>query len=204
MVELAALHVADPPELWRDLGFLTDEQGDVHVSGVRHVLGADGRGVRSWSIRGLAGGPEHLDGLPFGLPAAEAQPTPSHPNGVVGLDHLVLATPNLGRTIAAIEAAGVDLRRVRDTGSRERPTQQAFFRLGEVVLEVVGPRSPSGDGAARIYGLAWNVRDLEETAAFLGDRLRPAKDAVQKGRRIATLDRAAGSTVPHAFMSTDR
>jgi hypothetical protein len=31
--------------------------------------------------------------------------------------------------------------------------------------------------------------------------LHGAKDAVQKGRRIATLDKEAGSSVAHAFMS---
>jgi hypothetical protein len=70
-----------------------------------------------------------------------------------------------------------------------------------VILEVVGPPQPTEDGPARFFGLAWTVADLDATAAYLGDRLHPAKEAVQKGRRIATLDRTAGSTVAHAFMS---
>ena len=199
MAELAALLVADPADLWTDLGFVV-EDGAVHVSGVSHVLGAEGRGVCGWSFRGLDVGVDQIDGLPFTAPAA-AKPTPPHPNGVVGLDHLVLATPDLGRTIAAIEAAGVELRRIRDTGTPERPTQQAFFRLDEVVLEVVGPKVATGDGPPRFFGLAWTVADLDATAAFFGDRLRPAKAAVQRGRRIATLDRSVGSTVPHAFLT---
>ncbi|MBV9662995.1 MAG: glyoxalase, partial [Actinobacteria bacterium] len=60
---------------------------------------------------------------------------------------------------------------------------------------------PTGDGPARFYGLAFTVADLDATAAYLGDRLRPAKDAVQPGRRIATLDKSAGSSVAIAFMS---
>ena len=78
---------------------------------------------------------------------------------------------------------------------------QVFFRLGEVVLEVVGGPQPSGDGPARFFGLAFTVADLDATARYLGDRLHPAKGAVQPGRRIATLDRGAGSTVAMAFMS---
>jgi hypothetical protein len=113
----------------------------------------------------------------------------------------VLFTPNLGRTIEHLEAAGIDLRRVRDTGSAAEPRQQAFFKLGEVVLEVVGPKAPTGDGPPRFFGLAWTVRDPSETAAFFGDRLKPFKPAVQPGRRIATLSSSGGSTVPHAFMS---
>jgi hypothetical protein len=75
-----------------------------------------------------------------------------------------------------------------------------FFRLGEAVLELVGPPTPGGDGPARFWGLALNVSDLEQTAGLLGPRLRPVKPAVQPGRFIATLDRAAGSTVELAFM----
>ena len=202
--ELAALLVGDPPEIWHDLGFVVDD-GAVHVSGIRHVLGGEAKGIRDWSMRGLAAGDGlgAIDGLPFGLPVGPAQPTPDHPNGVVALDHVVVFTPNLGRTIESLEAAGIGLRRVRDTGTAEAPRQQAFFKVGEVVLEVVGPKEPSGDGPLRFFGLAWTVRDLDETAAFFGDRLKPAKDAVQPGRRIATLSAAAGSTVPHAFLSPE-
>ena len=88
-------------------------------------------------------------------------------------------------------------RRTRDAGR----VHKAFFRAGEVILEVVGPPTPDGDGPAGFYGLAFNVVDLDETAGFLGDRLHPAKEAVQEGRRIATLDKGAGSSVAIAFMS---
>ena len=202
MAELAALLVGDPPDVWADLGFVVDD-GAVHVSGVRHVLGGEKKGIRDWSIRGLGADVDGIDGAAFGLPAGDAQPTPAHPNGVFALDHLVVVSPDLGRTIGALEAAGLDLRRTRDTGTYGAPMQQAFFKLGEVILELVGPKEPSGDGPIRFYGLAWTVRDLDETAAFLGDRLKPAKDAVQPGRRIATLASSGGSTVPHAFMSPE-
>ena len=200
MAELAALLIGDPPDVWVDLGFVVDD-GAVHVSGVRHVLGGTERGVRDWSLRGVEDGCDGIDGLRFGLPVAPAEPTPDHPNGVVALDHVVLFTPNLGRTIERIEEAGIDLRRVRDTGTSAEPRQQAFFKLGGVVLEVVGPKAPSGDGPPRFFGLAWTVRDPGATEAFFGERLKPFKPAVQPGRSIATLSSSAGSTVPHAFMT---
>lgn len=202
MAELAALLIGDPPDVWADLGFVVDD-GAVHVSGVRHVLGGDKKGIRDWSVRDLDPGVDGIDGAGFGLPAAPARPTPEHPNGVIALDHLVVSSPDVGRTIAALEAVGIELRRVRPTGTAERPMQQAFFKLGEVILELVGPKEPAGDGPLRFYGLAWTVRDLDETAAFFGDRLKPAKDAVQPGRRIATLASSGGSTVPHAFMTPE-
>lgn len=199
---LAALHIADPPDVWSELGFEVEDES-VKVSGARLLLGAEGKGLRSWSLRGVPPDTSGVDGLDFGLPAFPPRPTPEHANGVTELDHLVVLTPDIGRTIASFEAIGTEVRRVRDTGTASAPMQQAFFRLGEVILEVVGPKEASGDGPLRLYGLAWTVRDLDETTAYLGDRLRPAKDAVQPGRRIATLDRAAGSTVPQAFMSPE-
>jgi hypothetical protein len=202
MAELAALLVGDPPELWTELGFVVDD-GAAHVSGVRLQLGGEKKGIRDWSMRGLADGVDAIDGAAFGLPSAPAEPTPAHPNGVIALDHLVVFSPDLGRTIARLEEAGIDLRRTRDTGTYGAPMQQAFFKLGDVILELVGPKEPSGDGPLRFYGLAWTVQDLDATAAYLGDRLKPAKDAVQPGRRIATLASTAGSTVPHAFMSPE-
>jgi hypothetical protein len=47
------------------------------------------------------------------------------------------------------------------------------------------------------------VPDLDATAAALGERLGAVKDAVQPGRRIATLRRQAGAGVPLAFMSPE-
>ena len=110
-------------------------------------------------------------------------------------------TPDLDRTVGALEAAGLEARRVRDADAGGKPIRQVFFRLGDPVLEVVGPPEPSGDGPARFFGLALTVADLDATATALGDRLGEPKDAVQPGRRIATLRRSAGCTTAIAFMS---
>jgi hypothetical protein len=197
--EIARLLVADPTELWRDLGFVVDGEG-TWISRICHQLGVPGKGVVAWTLRGVDG----LTELPLAAdPPPTVRPTPEHPNGVIGLDHVVVGTPDLGRTVGAFEAAGIELRRTRDTGDAGRPTTQAFFRLGETIMEIVGPTNAASPGPARFYGLAFTVSDLDATARFLGRRLRPPKDAVQPGRRIATLDRAVGSTVPLAFMSPD-
>ena len=110
---------------------------------------------------------------------------------------MVVTTPDLDRTVAALERAGLEARRTRDTGRM----RQVFFRLGDPILEVVGPPEPSGDGAARFFGLALTVSDLEATATALGEHLGEVKEAVQPGRRIATLRRTAGCTTALAFMS---
>lgn len=197
MAAIESLEVSDPPILWRALGFAIE--GDAcRIDGVVIRLGGSGEGVTGWSLSEAVPLPE----LPVAEPAAgPVTSSPIHPNGVEGIDHVVVSTPDLDRTVAAFEEAGLPLRRVRHIGTDERPLAQAFFKLGAVIVEVVGPPGRPAPGAARFYGLAFTVADLDATAAFLGLRLRPPRDAVQAGRRIATLDRSAGSTVPMAFMS---
>jgi hypothetical protein len=209
---LTQLTIADPPEVWTGLGF-TVANGRCRIGGVEHLLAgpdAGGRGIRSWSLAGPLHltWPDGLDGLPTTVVPAptggKVHESPSHPNGVVAIDHVVVITPDLGRTVGGLEEAGLTLRRTRDSETYGTPMRQAFFKLGPIVLEVIGSPEPAAEYAARpagFFGVAFTVDDLDATAAYLGERLHPAKDAVQPGRRIATLDRAAGSTMAMAFMS---
>jgi hypothetical protein len=71
-----------------------------------------------------------------------------------------------------------------------------------VILELIGQSGDHGAGPATFWGLALTVDDIEATAALLGDDLGPVTDAVQPGRRIATLrHEALGIPVPIAFLS---
>jgi hypothetical protein len=110
-------------------------------------------------------------------------------------------SPDPERTIAALAEHGIEPRRRRHTTQYGPPFTQTFFRLGRPILELIGPDEPAGADPARFYGIAFTVRDLDATAASLGERLGAVKDAVQPGRRIATLRREAGAGVPLAFMS---
>jgi hypothetical protein len=200
------LQVADEPASWAAAGFTVD--GDVVRVGpvAIRLTGSDAperRGITGWTVSGLSLADGHLDGLPTTstvVPSAEddvppgsppSGPTDPHPNGVIGLDHLVVATPDLDRTIAACEAAGLELRRIRDTTMNGSPMRQAFFKLGPVVLEVVsgdlGVGLPAAEAPAAFFGLAVDVADLDQTAAVLGEGLGRIKPAVQRGRRIATV-----------------
>ncbi|MCZ7536489.1 MAG: hypothetical protein M5T61_11675 [Acidimicrobiia bacterium] len=93
------------------------------------------------------------------------------------------------------------------TWSRGRPIRQVFFCGGEVVIEVVGPLEPDPDvGAepARFFGLAITVEDLDATAHLLDGHMGSVKEAVQAGRRIATLrNTGLGISTAVAFMSRD-
>jgi hypothetical protein len=80
---------------------------------------------------------------------------------------------------------------------------QIFFRLGDVVVEVVGSPGTASGGPSTLWGITYVVDDIDATAAFFGDRTTPVKDAVQPGRRITTLHHhALGMSVRSAMIST--
>lgn len=192
-VEVDEILIADPPEAWEALGFAVMD-GVVALGGVRLRLGAAGTGIAGWSLRGLAAG-EDLDGLPTSLSDTSPPAAVEHPNGAIGVDHVVALTPDFDRTVAKLRAAGLDWRRNRDAGDGRR---QAFFVMGPCLLELAGP----AEGDVRFWGLTLVVDDLDAAAERLGDRLGRIKDAVQPGRRIATVRREAGLGVPVALMTS--
>jgi hypothetical protein len=211
-VTIEQLTIADEPATWAALGFALD--GDVCRVGELPIrlAGRDaGRRIVGWTLRGAASG--ELDGLPTALtddrsaPSARAAVTPAHPNGIAALDHVVAITPALERTVAALEAAGLDLRRIREEPTPVGAPRQAFFRLGPAILEVVQEpqeaieRGGGPDRRAFFWGLALVAPDLDATVAQLGEHVSEIRPAVQPGRRIATLHRSAGLAVPVAVMS---
>jgi hypothetical protein len=214
--------LADDPSRWEALGFAVC--GDtVQLGTVSLTLAGRGagRGILGWSLRGIASA--ELDGLPTspaqtqpsgyvpgGLLSRRPAPTETteHPNGVTAIDHLVAMSPALDRSVNALQAAGLDLRRIREQPTPAGAPRQAFFRLGEVILELVqepekvlAARADGTSGPARFWGLALLSEDLEQTVARLGEHASEIRPAVQPGRQIATLRRSAGLAVPVALMS---
>src|SRR6185437_16164575 len=184
-VTIEELVLADEPARWRGLGFAVDGEvvrlGDVRL----RLAGEDaGRGIVGWSLRGIPG--SALDGLettaaPGARPdGSEPEPhsagTPApHPNGIAAIDHVVAMTPALDRTVSALTAAGLDLRRIREQPTPAGAPRQAFFRLGEEILEVVqepkqvvAGREGGAERGARLWGLALLAPDLDRTVAALG------------------------------------
>ncbi len=214
---LAGLAVADDAAAWRAGGFTVDDDDTCRIGAVRIALVGreQGRGIRSWSLAGLAAPTTELDGVRTirvdggGAGGGEGPVArAAHPNGSVLIDHVVMTTPDPERTIAALEAAGMVHRRTRVADGYDQPMRQDFFRVGETILELIGPRTPDpahDHRPARLYGLAHTVADLDATAASLGEHLTKPKDAVQPGRRIATLrTRDLDLSVPTAFLSPGR
>jgi hypothetical protein len=195
VVTIGELVVADAPRAWEELGFRVD--ADVCRIGTvpLRLAGTDaGHGIVEWSLQGAA---QAVEGLPTRVvdePPEAASDRVEHPNGALQLDHVVVATGEMARTIASVEAAGIPLRRLRE----DRPRRMAFFRLGEVILELVEGEEGTPPS---FWGLVVVVKDLDGVAADLGDRLGEPHDAVQPGRRIASLREGSGVTPPLAFMS---
>ena len=197
-----------------------DEQGRCVIGTVEHrlvgsvegVAGITGWGIvplgaqrdesaETGSIDGIA--TTVVDGFERAVPAAH--PNAGHSNGVFRIDHLVIRTPDTPRTAAALRAAGLGQRGHRDTNSAGEAVDMTFFWAGPVLLELAGPPTPKLDGGpARLGGLAFATDRLDELVAQLGDRVTTPRDAVQPGRRIAALTKAAGCSTPVAFMTPHR
>jgi catechol 2,3-dioxygenase-like lactoylglutathione lyase family enzyme len=208
---LIGLTIADEAETWAAAGFAVDDDGTSRLGGIRVTCAgsAAGRAVTALTFRDLASGaPADLDGMPVvAREAAPADPA-AHPNTATAIDHVVLLTDDLDRTIAAAEALGLVLRRRRDgdAGSGQ-PVRQAFFRAGEAVLEVVAPAEPRPEPRAgvRSFGLAVVATDLDAAGRLLGEGLGAPKRAVQEGRLIATVRaRVVGLGTPVALMTPGR
>jgi hypothetical protein len=199
------LFIAAAPEAWRAAGFAVD--GDVcEVGSVRLRLEGEGerRGITRWSVRDA--GSLELDGLETSGSTAAPAGGGRHPNGTVAIDHVVVISPELDRTAAVLQDAGLDLRRVREGDTPGGSTRQAFFRMAEVILEVV--QAPAGtkvaadpSGPARLWGISFLVENMDAAAAALAEHLGEPRDAVQPGRRIATAASAAGLGAAVAFMT---
>lgn len=203
-VSIDELVVADPPDAWAAAGFTVDDDATCRVGSVRFRLVGDdrGRGIVGWSLRGVDPGIGDVDGLPTTVSdAAPAEPA-THPNGVTTIDHVVLLAPDLDRTVAALEALGLEVRRERVGELGGAPIRQVFLWVGDVVLEVIGSPDEAGEGPASLWGVTFNVADIDATAAYLGERTGAVKDAVQPGRRITTLrHRELGISVRTALIS---
>ena len=204
---IAELVIADEPSVWRSAGFDIDDE--ILLAGsvpVRLAGPRAGKRIARWALRDLAA--DDLDGLPTERSDAPAPDPPGglHPNGVARFDHIVAFSPSLDRTDRVLQAAGLDFRRRREGPTPAGAVRQSFFRLGEVILEVVEhppgvPAAEDQDAPSRFWGLAFVVEDLDATARYLGPLLGDPRPAVQEGRRIATLKREAGLTVPVAFIT---
>jgi hypothetical protein len=194
------LVVGGPAGPWEQLG-LTVVDGTVPLFGTGLRIDPDAApGIVRWQLSGIAADVVDIDGLATEV-VAPANPTfVDHPAGAIGLDHVVVTTDALDRTCAALEQlTGAPRRRVREVGE----IRQGFHRLGGggLIVEVV-ERAGLTPAPAWFWGLVINVEDLDGAAAVIGpDGIGDVIDAVQPGRRIATVRAELGLGVPVALMT---
>lgn len=216
------LEVAGDAEVWRSLGLVVGTDGVVPLVGtsLRIVAPTDdapaddassevassgiaSSGIVGWALTGVDSSLDGtlIDGLSTSVVDAAGPVFGQHEIGASGIDHVVVMTNDLDRTTGAIESAtGSELRRVREVGTM----RQGFHRMGRggLIVEVVErPDVPAGP--ASFWGLVLNVDDLDAACERIGEGLISApKDAVQPGRRIATISKDAGLGLPVALMTT--
>lgn len=201
-VTVDEFQIGDPGDTWEAAGFTVDPDGVCRIGDVRvRLLGnSSGTGILGWTLRGVPDGA--VDGIPTVRSDSDPATPAAHANGVTSIDHVVLLSPNLARTVASLATVGLQPRRERDAELGGQPMRQIFFRLGSVILEVVGAPDTANDGPSSLWGITYVVADIDATASFFGDRTLPVKDAVQPGRRITTLrHRDLGMSVRTAMIS---
>ena len=186
-----------------DAGFAVSEGQLVLGRVVVDLVGSDaGRGIRGWMLEGVV---SNVDGLSTIVNPDHRRPEPQlHRNHVFAIDHVVIETDDFSRTVPAFEAAGLEERRSVEFDQNGTMARQSFFWAGRTILEMIGPVTPKTDGPghASFWGLALVSSELDDTAAFLGERISEPRDAVQPDRQIATLrTRDLGISVPIAIMS---
>jgi hypothetical protein len=199
------LTVAGDTDAWRSLGLTVMPDGLIPLVGtsIRVVLPEgernDASGIVGWALSG-AREVTDIDGLATEVVAPSTPTYAEHPLRASGLDHVVVSTADLERTSAAIASAtGCDLKRIREVGSM----RQGFHRIGRggLIVELVErPDLPAGP--AVFWGLVLIVDDLDAAYDLIGaDRMSAPKDAVQPGRRIATVRAEVGLGLPVALMT---
>lgn len=236
--QLRTLIVPDDPAAWEAAGFQVNSEPNLDepsfdggsngmaISSVtigtiqiRFAPQSTGTGINEWVFdsRSIVVSGQSIDGIRTSTTdeRPEVVHPSDHPNHATGIDHVVMTSPNLSRTIEALRNAGFEVRRTRDVPNSDR--QQVFLWAGDTILELVGPangptaNSPTQPDAksgvedlkpAELWGLAITTEDLAGAARTLGSALSEPKDAVQTGRKVATVaTRDLGISVPMILMT---
>lgn len=186
--ELTGLTLGGTCEPWGQFGF-TATDGALDVGAVRLTFDGGEPGLRGWTLDADAEAPT-TKGSGLALP---------HPNGVTAIDHVVALTNDIGEAVTTLVARGFDHRRTRNEGER----RQAFFVLGPCLLELVGDVKEVGGFA--LWGITFVTNDVDASTDALracgNARPDPFREAVQPGRRIATVPREAGLGLPVALIT---
>lgn len=146
-----------------------------------------------------------LDGVPLRHVGTPVGLAPAHRNHSFELDHVVIVTPRLEATSKHVEAV-LGMRRLRRRETSK--VTQAFHRFADpdradggvrgCILELV---ENTDVAAPALWGVVFTTSDLDAMHADYPDLVGEPRVAVQDGRRIATIGKAAGLPTAVAMMS---
>ena len=192
---------------WTNVGIHFDGNGRYMAGEVALQLDHQlAPGIHSWSLLDCAMQAISIDGIPTAHTSnhgLEIAPIQSSGNGfslhVSRIDHIVIATDDLIRTSDSLsEITGAPRLRIREG---DDGVQQAFHRMGEVIIEIVTTPDTKSTHAS-IWGIALFATELDAAATFLGpDVLGKPKPATQTGQVVASFRSAAGLGVPCVLMA---
>ncbi len=196
VVRLASVVVGGDARAWAALGFTVDAAGAIAFANGAIEVEPGPPGAIALTVDASDAVTDVIGGVP--LRFGTSVPAADHANGCFELDHVVIVTPSIDRTSAALaDVLGLPQRRVRETAT----VRQAFHRFdgrGCIIELVESARSVH----AALWGLVVNTFDLDRFVELAGpDLVGEPKPAVQPGRRIATVRPAAGLGLPVAVMS---
>ncbi len=204
---LQQLVIGDDADSWRAAGFSVDGNHLTLGKVVVEFAGSKGqRGVLGWKLAGVEATVESIPTITGenSLPT-EVKARPSNINKIFAIDHVVVESKNVDRTVAAFAEVGMVERRSATMMTPMGERRQSFLWAGRVIIEVIGPLQPEHadlDGEASIWGLALVSSNLQTTSHVLDAHLSEPKDAVQPGRKIATMrTKELDISVPIVVMS---
>ncbi len=158
--------------------------------------------------------PEAMDGalLEVVQPPRELSGGSAGDSPVSRIDHVVLRLPNVEGACGRMhEYFGVETTRTFERGEM----RFSFLRPGEVILELIGPKTPpsglrpgpstpagAGLRTGLIAGLAFEVTDIDALTADLKERGSPVGEPhpALQGGRIVSVDASGACGVPVAFI----
>ena len=190
---------------WRSLGLSATDDGLIPLFGTAlRIVSPEAEdvqpGIVGWALSGIDETTTSIAGLATTVVEQLAPIFATHSLGARSIDHVVVMTGDLEPTTGDIAlATGCELKRIREVGK----IRQGFHRIGRggLIVEVV-QHEDDDRSAAEFWGLVIIVEDLDEACAQLGaDRVGEPKDAVQPGRRIATIRSSVGLGTAVALMS---
>lgn len=218
--------ITDNDSAWEQVGFninAADKYADFGEIRLWFKPGSGGKGITSWGFANLDVAASNcntstLCGIPMinqsNMDKIIDDTSYGHPNGVVGIDHIVISTKN--PQWVENEFLRLGIKKKRETTNNKLGISYSFYRPGKTILEVISTVADINNEivpsviettemalpGTYIWGITFVTKDIDFTHKALVDLTKLPWDAVQKGRKITTLNsQKANISTKVAFIS---